>query len=473
MFRPIQLLWAGLLAALTGCSEPLDRVLNPVKPGTPPTFVSAQDRSFHWSLFVADLHADTLGSNRDFFATGQTAGHVDLPRLQEGNVRLQVFTVYTNTPNARSNGCVDGYDTNLAAVQQPFEGRPLPTWFSDKERALYEARRLHQLSQEAFTRAAATPGAPEMMLIETAGDVAKLIARNRHGETVIGALLGLEGAHAFEGDVKNVGVFYDQGFRLVAPTHRFHNALSGSSEGCGEPYGLTEYGREVITAAAGRRMLIDVAHAASLSIQEVSALAVAGGFPIVSSHGGVVETCPRKKDATVARNISDDDIRAIARTGGVIGIGFWPEAVCWEPSDSQAQRLDSIVRAMAHVRTALEQPDFVAEMRARDPNYDPINHIAFGSDFDGAVEVPFDASGMSLLTAAMRHYQADGQQPFDDRAIRKIAGANVCRVLATQLPGGSSEFARTTCDPLLVDPGLRAEATSSPQGIPQTDQKGL
>lgn len=444
----IMLVWI-LANVVAACGDPIDRQLNPVSPGAPGNPATPAAAAFHRTLFVADLHADTLATDRDFFEPDQTAGHVDLPRLLAGNVGLQAFTVFTDTPFPGADGCVNGDDTNFAAILQAIQLRPVATWFSQQESALYQARRLHQLRDESLQRARDGYDG-RLMLIETADDVATLVASRQRGEPLVGALLGLEGGHALEGEESNVDVFFNAGFRMIAPTHRFDNELASASEGCGPTRGLTRYGRKVIEAAAKRRMVIDVAHAASPVIEETSAMALEQGFPIVSSHGGVYATCPRRPGARVARNLKDSDIRAIARTGGIVGIGFWPEAVCWDDDDGQSQRLEAIAAAMSHTLEVLKAPAFVAEMQRRDPAYDPAEHVALGSDYDGAVRVPFDAGGLALLTQTLLDYREDDRYVFDERTLRKIAGANVCRVLARQLPGGSDALAHSTCDPLLA-----------------------
>jgi hypothetical protein len=108
---------------------------------------------------------------------------------------------------------------------------------------------------------------------------------------------------------------------------------------------------------------------------------------------------------------------------------------------------------------ALSPPAFVEEMRAMRPDYDPADHLAFGSDFDGAVHTPFDAGDLAILTAALL---ADGNDSvrLDEVAVRKIAGVNACRVFATRLPGGSAERAREICAPL-ARPSQTSDATTA------------
>jgi membrane dipeptidase len=284
-----------------------------------------------------------------------------------------------------------------------------------------------------------------LVLVRRAQDLADLIRRRASGESVLGGFIGLKGAHALQDGQEALQQFFDAGFRMIALTHRFNNRYSGASEGCPPNYeldspapemGVTELGRRLLVAAANAGMLIDLAHASSATIKDVTTMPELAGHAMLISHTGVRLTC-RPPQGHVARNITDDDIRAVARTGGVIGVGFWPEAVCWTDAEdvTQQERVDAILRAMAHIATVLASPEFATEMRARRPDYDPMDHIAFGSDFDGAVETPLDVGGMELLTASMLRYRDTNQQAvFDERAVRKIAGINVCRMLMTEQP---------------------------------------
>ncbi|MBS0479699.1 MAG: membrane dipeptidase, partial [Proteobacteria bacterium] len=144
-------------------------------------------------------------------------------------------------------------------------------------------------------------------------------------------------------------------------------------------------------------MVIDVAHSSHAAVAEIIAMA---RRPLVSSHGGVQATCK------VNRNLTDDEVRGIARTGGVIGIGYWDAAVC-------STRPADVAKAIAYVR------DLVG-----------IDHVGLGSDFDGAVTTGFDASRVAAITQALI------DRGFSDDDIRKVMGGNVIRVLlAGMVPG--------------------------------------
>jgi len=342
---------AGAAAAAIVPAE-AEKRLNRLAPRPIP--VGAPARALHARLLVADLHADTLLWDRDLLRRG-SRGHVDLPRLQEGGVALQAFTVVTKSPKnlniERNDDRSD--DITLLALAQRW---PPATWGSLRARALHQATRLTAASRRS-------QGA--LTLVRSAADLDAFLERRRQDPRLVAAILGLEGSHALEGDLGNVAVLADAGFRMMAPTHFFDTDIGGSAHGVTKG-GLTAKGREWVRALEERRVLVDLAHASPQTIDDVLALA---HRPLVVSHTGVRGTCDNR------RNLSDAQLRAVARTGGVVGIGFWDTAVCG--GDARA-----VARAIGHaVRVA------------------GADHVGLGSDFDGAVTTPFDASGLPQVTA--------------------------------------------------------------------------
>jgi membrane dipeptidase len=354
----------------------VDSVLNRVTDTPAPA--TAEAAAVHRSLTVVDLHADPLIWNRDLLARGRR-GHIDLPRLQEGGVALQVFGAATKTPwglNFESNSGGSDMMTSLVFFQR----RPRRTWGSPYERALDQAQRL---------AAAADASGGKLRLVRTRGDLERLLADRARDPQLVGALLGIEGLHVLEGRIERVDALYAAGFRMMGLAHFFDNEVSGSA------HGLSPFGREVVARMEALGIALDVAHAAPAAVDDALALAKK---PIVVSHTGVAATCPGP------RNLSDEKLRAIAAQGGVVGIGFFPGAVCG--SDVAA-----IVRAVQHA-LAVAGP----------------GAVAFGSDWDGATSTPFDAAGLPSLTAALL---AAGVGPD---ALRSVAGENALRVLRTTLP---------------------------------------
>jgi len=235
-------------------------------------------------------------------------GHVDIPRLAAGNVTLQVFSLPTKSPhgvNIESNE-----DKNDDIYWLAIVGRwPPRTWNSLTERALYQARRLHQM---------ASGSSGGFVVIASSADLATYLERRRSNHNLTAGLLSIEGAHALDGKLENLDVLYRAGYRMMSPSHFFDNDIGGSAAGV-HKIGLTEKGREWVWQMEAHHMIVDLAHASAKTIDDVLAIATR---PLLVSHTGVKGTCDNN------RNLSDDQIRAVAAKGGLIGIGYWDKATC-------------------------------------------------------------------------------------------------------------------------------------------------
>jgi membrane dipeptidase len=348
-----------------------------------PYSASERARALHRTLLVADMHADSLLWDRDLLERA-SRGHVDIPRLAEGGVALQAFTVVTKVPfgsNYESNADTSDKVTPLVIAER----LPRVAWSSLLARALYQAHKLE---------GAAARSGGRFVVIRTAGDLARFLERRKDEPQLVAGLLGIEGAHALDGDVNNVDVLFDAGFRMMAPTHFFDSEWGGSAHGL-KKTGLTDEGREMVRRMEARGMLVDVAHASAATIDDVVAVSTR---PVIDSHTGVRGTCAG------TRNLSDEQLKKIAATGGVIGIGYWDTATCG--TDAHA-----VARAIRHA-----------------VNVAGVEHVALGSDFDGAVKEPFDTTGVVLITDALL------DEGFTEDEIRAIMGGNVFRLLAATLP---------------------------------------
>ncbi|MEW6441219.1 MAG: membrane dipeptidase [bacterium] len=360
-----------------------DRLLNRVgRPGPHP--LSEPARSLHRRLLVADLHADSLLWSRDLLARN-ARGHVDVPRLLEGNVALQAFTIVTKTPRDMNVESTSSDTLDLTALLTFLQRRPVRVWRSPLERALDQCR--------ALRRAAARSGGA-LRIIESRGDLERFLAERRSRAGATAGFLGVEGLHCLQGSLENLEVLYRAGVRMMGLTHFFDNEVGGSAHGRRKG-GLTELGRRVVRRIGELEGIIDLAHASVRVIEDVLAMTPR---PVLVSHTGVRGTCDNN------RNLSDASVRAIASGGGLLGIGFWKDA-------AGSAEVRSIVRAIRYVC------DLVG-----------VEHVALGSDFDGCVRVPFDASGMGLLTEAL---VSDG---FHEEEIARIMGGNVVRFLLDHLP---------------------------------------
>jgi membrane dipeptidase len=348
----------------------------------PPYIVSDKAKQLHSKLFVADMHADSLLWKRNLLEK-DSIGQVDIPRMFEGNVALQAFTVVTKSPrgmNIENNtGETDNIFWLALSEMQPFENLSSLTG-----RAIFQAKKLHQFAEKSEGK---------FVVIKSKKDLQNFLER-RKTEKVVGGFLGIEGSHALDGKVENVDVLFDAGFRMMSPTHFFDNDIGGSAHGV-EKYGLTEKGKQIIKRMEAKNMIVDVAHASEQTIDDVLAIATK---PVVVSHTGVKGTCDN------TRNLSDEQLKAIAKTGGVIGIGFWDTATCGEDARSIAKAIHYAANVIG------------------------VEHIGLGSDFDGSVKVPFDAGGEALITEALIN------EGFTDDEIAKIMGGNVLKLLSENLP---------------------------------------
>ena len=348
-----------------------------------PYSVSTSARDLHASLRVVDLHSDLLLWPRDPLRRSKQ-GHTDVPRLLEGNVALQVFSVVTKVPAGMNYEQNEGTSDRLTILVVA-AWWPRRTWSSLTQRALYEAHRLDAAARESNG---------QLVVVRSRQDLEDFLDARAAGTVGVSGLLAIEGMHAFEGAMDGVDSLIDAGFRMMGFTHFFDNEVAGSAHGVSKA-GLTAFGRRVLSRLESEGVVLDLAHASPATITEVLAIAT---NPVVVSHTGVRATCPG------TRNLSDEQIQAVAQNGGVIGIGFWPGAVC--DSDPRA-----IVAAIRHVR------DLVG-----------VEHVALGSDFDGSVWTAFDASGLVLVTEALLD---DG---FTEDEISAVMGENVLRVLSEVLP---------------------------------------
>jgi membrane dipeptidase len=363
--------------------------------GKPLIKVSDEARALHPTLTIVDLHSDTLMWNRDINYRANR-GHMDLPRLQDGNVALQVFSSVTKTPKGQ-NYDANGADTDNITLLSVAQLQPAKTWNSLVERSPYHAARLFRAAQGPDSR---------LKVVRSAGDLDVLIDSREFTDpslsyppgqepppNKVGAMLSIEGLHNLEGKAANLDRVYNAGFRMAGLTHFFDNELGGSMHGL-KKGGLTPFGRDIVRRMEAKGMIVDIAHLSHIGVAELLAMAKR---PVVSSHGGVQATCK------VNRNLTDDEIRGVAKTGGVIGIGYWEGAVC--STDPRAA-----AKAMKHVR------DLVG-----------IEYVALGSDYDGATTVRFDTSQIVQVTQALL------DEGFTPDEIRAVMGGNALRVIRAGL----------------------------------------
>jgi membrane dipeptidase len=372
-------------------------------------------KNLHSELLIADLHADSVLLGRDLI-TQSERGHADIPRLLLGNVGIQGFGVVTRVPKSVISFeplKVSECDLDLMTALARYANWPVNTHRSLLARALH---------QSGMLRAFENKSDGKLRIIETQQHLKNFLIERRRNLALVAGFLALEGAHALQTDLscgtevsvnlRNVDVLFNAGFRMIGLVHLFDNVFGGSSDGVAK-YGLTELGKALIKRMGELRMIVDLAHASPALVRDTTEFINTLARPpaVAVSHTGVRGTCNNN------RNISDDNLIRIIERGGIVGIGFFPRAVC-------GASVHEIVRAIR----------YLADLRP-----DAIEHIALGSDFDGFVTVPFDASELVKLTDALLAEPVDkgtssSRSRFSRKEIKSIMGENVIRFLSSALP---------------------------------------
>jgi len=314
----------------------------------------------HRDALVIDLHVDSLLWPRDLSQKEQR-GQADFPRMREGGL----------------DGVALGLPTKffgLAGLKAFHDMWPPATWFSPWERLRYQFQRARHFIESSEDR---------VRLARTAAEM-----RKNHQEGVLSVLYGIEGAHALGTDVSRVATVARDGVLLLGPVHLSDNAYGGSSGGSNR--GLTALGRELLEAMNREGVLVDLAHTSPATFRESIALT---SLPPVVGHIGAraVHDSPR--------NLSDEQIRAVAERGGVIGTMLAPPAL-------DQPDLREVIAHLKHVITIGGE-----------------DTAALGSDFDGYVPTPIDVTGLPQLTQLML------DEGWSETRIRKILGENALRVL--------------------------------------------
>jgi microsomal dipeptidase-like Zn-dependent dipeptidase len=361
----------------------LDKNMNPVSEHST-YLVSKKAQEMHKSLIVGDWHADSALWNRDLKKT-HDYGHVDIPRLQKGNVALQMFTTVTKSPagqNYEKNNS-DSRDniTALAIVQR----WPIKTWFSLYERALYQSNKIVSLAERD----------PEnFMLIRSQNDLDIFLFKRESNSRLVGGLIGTEGSHALDGSIDNIENLYKNGFRMMSLQHFFDNKLGGSLHGTsGE--GLTEFGIKAIKEMMRLDITIDLSHSSQQVVKDVLEIS---DQPLVISHTGFNGHCKSP------RNISDDLMKEISSRGGLIAVGFWDAAICDNTPKVVAEAINYGIKLIG------------------------ADHVSLGSDFDGTIEPGFDTSELEAITHELIEL---GLREIE---IKKVMGLNMLTFLQNNLP---------------------------------------
>jgi len=363
--------------------EMLDRQMNTTV-HTAPYSVSEKASNLYQSLnFVGDLHSDTLLWQRDILEQSPY-GHEDIPRMIQANMALQAFTIVNKTPAGinfdRNTGETDQI-TQLFIAQ----GRPIKTWFSLVERVLEQSASLDLFSRRSEGR---------LSVIRSKEDLSNYLTRRETNKEITAGFLGIEGAQALEGKLENIDVVFDAGVRMIGLTHFFDNEVGASAHGVSHA-GITEFGRDAVKKMEQLNILIDLSHASPKLVDNVLSIAQ---NPIIVSHTGVKGTCDN------VRNLSDQHLKKIADGGGLIGIAMFDQAICGADAYAIAKAIQYTVKLIG------------------------AEHVALGSDFDGAVKTVFDVTGLPLVVEELL------KLTMSEQDIRLVMGENIKRFLLANLP---------------------------------------
>ena len=224
-----------------------------------------------------------------------------------------------------------------------------------------------------------------------AGTPADVLAARKNGDVAI--MPALEGADALEGDIENLQKMHDNGLRLIQLIHFRNNELGHTQTWPYSPGGLTEFGKEVVRAANRLGMVIDMAHSNHETMMDILSLSI---HPVIFSHGGVREFTDHD------RAVTDDEIRAIAAHGGIVGI--WPHG--------------------RHISDVAEMVDYIEHVI----KIGGIDHVGIGSDLRGisAYVIGFDKQANFHAIAAELL-----QRGYGDEDVGKVMGGNFFRVWQT------------------------------------------
>jgi membrane dipeptidase len=343
-------------------------------------------------LPVFDGHNDALlrlagkppGDPRTFLERSET-GHLDLPRAREGGFAGGMFAMFVPSKRKRQQKperTESGYDVPL----------PEPPKLADAQRATLA------LAANLFRIEAASNG--RLKVVRGVRELRDCLANG-----TLAAVLHIEGAEAIDPELDMLEVLYHAGLRSIGIVWSRPNAF-----GHGVPFrypsspdigpGLTEAGERLVKACNRLGILIDVSHLNEKGFWDVVRISE---HPIVATHSNAHVLCP------VSRNLTDDQLRAIRDSGGLVGVNF---AVSFLRRDGQNH-------ADTPLATIVEHVDYLIERLG-------VDGVGFGSDFDGAT-VPNelgDAAGLPRLIEALR-------QHHDDATLRKLCTENWLRVLET------------------------------------------
>ena len=365
----------------------------------------------HRRAIAIDMHADTAQRLVDEHVDLEKLlpdGHFDAVRAREGGLDAQFFSIWVEPELFGGGGprAVKRADDQIAAVRALAEKHP-ETWG----------------------------------LATSAADVRRVV-----GDGKIAALLGLEGGYAIDERLENVERYYKLGVRYMSPAWTVSTSWAGSSgDEVGRTRGLNEFGKSVVREMNCLGMMVDVSHVSDKTFWDIVNTSTK---PVIATHSAC------RAIADVPRNLTDDMIRALAKSGGVVNVIFYPEHL--EPGWSEKKKqVDVQIASMVQQASNAEKGDAAHKKLARDRvrqeeyarRLPPVtvarivdhiehivklvgvDHVGIGSDFDGVQATPKDLATVADLPNLTRELLRRGHSEAD---IDKILGGNMLRVMEGQ-----------------------------------------
>ena len=314
------------------------------------------------------------------FLEGDGQGHLDLPRMVKGGFGGGIFAIYI--PSQGELHSLDElmqgpvYDAPLSPLIQSEEALPI---------AMAMAAILMRMEKNSKGK---------FKICRTAGEIRSCFASHK-----IAAVMHLEGAEPIDRDLNGLEVLHAAGLRSLGPVWSRPNIF-----GHGVPFrypstgdtgpGLTDVGKELVQACDKMRIAIDLSHITEKGFWDVAAISTQ---PLIASHSNAHAVCPS------ARNLTDNQLAAIAERKGIVGLNF---ATCFLNPDGQRDPTTSLDLIILNI-------DYLISKLG-------IDHVGFGSDFDGATvpNVIGDVTGLPALLGAMRKHG------YDETTLRKISHEN-------------------------------------------------
>lgn len=374
--------------------------------GTPR--VSSDVGTIHRRAIAIDMHADTpqrLLDEKVDLSQRLSDGHFDSVRAREGGLDAQFFSIWVEPQLFGGGGrtAMKRADEQIAAV------RALP----EKHPEIWQ-------------------------FATTAGDIRRITSENK-----LAALTGMEGGYAIDENIENVERYYKLGVRYMSPAWTVSLSWAGSSgDDIGRTRGLNEFGREVVREMNRLGMMVDVSHVSDKTFWDI---VNTSSKPVIATHSGC------RAITNVPRNLTDEMIQAIGRTGGVVNVIFYPEHL--EPGWSEKKKkVDAEIAAEVQRASDEEKGDVAHKKLARDrvrreefaKRLPPVavsrlvdhidhvvkligvDHVGIGSDFDGVQSTLSNLSDISQLPNLTIELLRRGYSESD---IDKILGGNMLRVM--------------------------------------------